>query len=122
PANGNVMATITGSGCQGIAWVNKYYNATVPFTHAAFGGYLVTRLDSYSQADATALVDRSTAAMASPQTGPILIDVEPDLYGGLGDKTTMPPTTPSTDVTYEEEYGNGNADLLDAADILEASG
>ena len=119
-ANGNVQATITGSNAQGIAWVNKYYNAKVPFTHAAFGGYLVTRLDGYTQADATALVDNSLAATGSAPTGPILLAVDTD--DGLGDKTTMPPTTPSTNVTIEENFDNGNADFLHAADILEASG
>jgi uncharacterized protein (TIGR03790 family) len=119
-ANGNVKATIAGSGAQGVAWINKYYNSNAPFTHAAFGGYLVTRLDGYTQADATALVDRSLAATTNPATGPILLDV--DINDGLGDKTTMPPATPSTNVTEEESYDHGNADLLHTADVLEASG
>jgi uncharacterized protein (TIGR03790 family) len=119
-ANGDIRATIVGSGATGKAWINKYYNSTVPFTHAAFGGYLVTRLDAYTQADAMALVDHSLAAKANPFKGPILFDVEPDF--GLGDKSTQPPTTPSTNVTSEESYDHGNADLLHAADILEASG
>ena len=119
-ANGNVQASIVGSGAQGVAWVNKYYNSTVPFTHAVFGGYLVTRLDAYTQSDATALVDRSLLATQTPATGPILLDV--DINQGLGDKTTMPPATPSTNVTLEESYDHGNADLLHAADIMEASG
>jgi hypothetical protein len=119
-ANGDVQATIAGSGADGVAWINKYYNSTAPFTHAAFGGYLVTRLDGYIQSDAMALVDRSLAAMQNPQTGAILIDVPSDF--GSGDKTMMPPTTPSTNVTSEESYDKGNADLLHAAEILEASG
>ena len=92
--NGDVKAAIVGSGAQGVAWVNKYYNATAPFTHAQFGGYLVTRLDGYTQADAMALVDRSLAAMQNPQKGSILLDVPSDF--GSGDKTKMPPITPST--------------------------
>lgn len=119
-ANGDVQATIVGSGAQGVAWINKYYNSNAPFTHAAFGGYLVARLDGYIQSDATALVDRSTAATQNPAIGPILLDV--DINRGLGDKTTMPPATPSTNVTIEETYDHGNADLLHTADILEASG
>jgi hypothetical protein len=121
-ANGDVQATIVGSGAQGIAWVNNYYNATVPFTHAAFGGYLVSRLDGWTQSDATALVDRSLAATENPITGPVLFDVDAGQSSGLGDKTTMPPITPSTNVTTEEGYDNGNADLLHGADVLEASG
>ena len=118
--NGDVKATIAGSGCQGVAWVNKYYNSTSPFTHAQFGGYLVTRLDGFTQSDAMALVDHSLAATQNPVKGPILLVVDTDF--GLGDKTTMPPTTPSTNVTKEESYDHGNADLLHAADILEANG
>jgi hypothetical protein len=118
--NGDVKAAISGSGSDGVAWVNKYYNSTAPFTHAQFGGYLVTRLDGYIQSDATALVDRSLAAMRNLQTGTILFDVPSDF--GSGDKTAMPPVTPSTKVTSEEGYDKGNADLLHAADILEASG
>jgi uncharacterized protein (TIGR03790 family) len=119
-ANGNVIANITGSGITGTAWVNKYYNSTAPFTHAAFGGYLVTRLDGFTQSDAMALVDRSLAATKNPLTGSILFDA--DINDGLGDKTTMPPTTPSTNVTSEESYDHGNADLLHGADVMEASG
>ncbi len=119
-ANGNAQVSIVGSGAQGAAWVNAYYNANVPFTHAAFGGYLVTRLDAYTQADAMALVDRSLAAEQTPGTGPILLDVDANF--GLGDKTLDPPAVPSTNVLFEESYDNGNADLLHAADILEASG
>lgn len=118
--NGDVKATIVGSGATGKAWVNKYYNARTPFTHAAFGGYLVTRLDAYTQADAMALVDRSLAAKANLRKNPILLDVESDF--GLGDKTAQPPYTPSTNITSEESYDKGNADLLHAADILEGNG
>ena len=32
-----------GSGAEGVGWLNRYWNATVPFSHATFGGYLVTR-------------------------------------------------------------------------------
>ncbi len=120
-ANGNVKATIVGSGAQGVAWVNKYYNSTVPFTHAAFGGYLVTRLDGYTQTNAVALVDHAlTAEQNHGSGGPVLLDVDSDF--GLGDKTAMPPTTPSTNVTVEENFDNGNADFLHAADVLQASG
>ncbi len=41
------------------AWANRYWNSTTPFTHAKFGGYLVTRLDGYTEADAKALTTRA---------------------------------------------------------------
>jgi hypothetical protein len=34
------------------AWANRFWNSTEPFTHAKFGGHLVTRLDGYTEADA----------------------------------------------------------------------
>jgi uncharacterized protein (TIGR03790 family) len=119
-ANGNVQASIVGSGAQGVAWINKYYNSTKPFSHAQFGGYLVTRLDGFTQGDAMALVDRSLAAAGNPQAGTVLFDVDSNF--GLGDWTTMPPATVSKKVTAEESFDHGNADLLHAAKILQASG
>jgi uncharacterized protein (TIGR03790 family) len=53
---------IAGSGAIGCAYSNRYWNATDPFSHAKFGGYLVTRLDGYSEADAKALTARSLMA------------------------------------------------------------
>ena len=41
-----------------MGWSNRYWNAAGPFSHAKFGGYLVTRLDGYTEADAKALVAR----------------------------------------------------------------
>jgi uncharacterized protein (TIGR03790 family) len=113
-------ASLTGSGATGIAWVNRYFNATAPFSHARFGGYLVTRIDGYTEADAKALVDRSLAAERGPLAGTILCDVPPDF--GLGDKTAQPLTIPSRKVTSEDSWGNWNADMIHISDILEASG
>jgi uncharacterized protein (TIGR03790 family) len=119
-ANGNVQASIVGSGAQGVAWINTFYNSTKPFSHAQFGGYLVTRLDGFTQGDAMALVDRSLAAAGNPQAGTVLFDVDSNF--GLGDWTQMPPVTVSKNVTAEESFDNGNADLLHAAKTLQASG
>jgi uncharacterized protein (TIGR03790 family) len=119
-ANGNVQASIVGSGAQGKAWINKFYNSTKPFTHAAFGGYLVTRLDGFTQGDAMALVDRSLASDGNPPSGSFLFDVDSNF--GIADPTQFPPATPSTNVTAEESFGDGNADLEHAAQTLQASG
>jgi hypothetical protein len=64
-------------------------------------------------------VDRALAASSS-QTGAVLFDVDSNF--GFGDPTQMPPATPSTKVTAEESFDHGNADLLHAAKILQASG
>lgn len=117
---------ITGSGTVGRGWLNQYWNATVPFSHAQFGGYLVTRLDGYTQGDAIALVTEALAAEQGPGNGPAMFDVD-DTHG-LGDKTQAPEPITSSDydatdgVTAEWDWSVWNADMLHARDVLEASG
>jgi uncharacterized protein (TIGR03790 family) len=115
---GAVKIGITGSGTVGNGWLNRYWNANARFTHSQFGGYLVTRLDGYTAADAKALVTRSLSAEHGV-TGTVLLDAQPDF--GLGDKETEPAPVTMT-VTSESAYGTWNADMMHAHDILEASG
>ena len=116
---GAVKIGITGSGTVGSGYLNRYWNAKVPFTHAQFGGYIVTRLDGYTQADAQALVTRALAAEQAPGTGKILLDL--DGARGLGDKASEPAPVTKT-VTDEWGWETWNADMLHAHDQLEASG
>ena len=84
-----VRISITGSGATGYGWLNRYWNAKVPFTHGKFGGYLVTRLDGYTQGDAEALVMRALAAEKSGLPGgKVLLDVQPDF--GVDDVASQP--------------------------------
>jgi hypothetical protein len=98
----------------------------VPFSHSQFGGYLVTRLDGYTQADAMGLVTEALAAEQKTPGGPAMFDV--DVNHGLGDKTTAPePITasdydPEAGVTSEWDWSVWNADMLRAHDLMEASG
>ncbi len=86
---------ITGSGAIGCAYSNRYWNATEPFSHAKFGGYLVSRLDGYTEADAMALVSRALEAEQGLTNGSVLFDVQPIF--GPGDKATQPaPITGTT--------------------------
>ena len=123
---GATQVPINGSATVGVGWLNRYWNATVPFSHAQFGGYLVTRLDGYTQADAISLVTEALAGEASPGDGPAMFDV--DVNHALGDKTGAPePITfsdydPTMGVTAEWDWSVWNADMLHARDILEASG
>jgi len=117
--SGATQASLTGSGTTGAAWINRYYNSTVPFSHAQFGGYIVTRFDGYTQSDAMSLVDRALAAERAPSTGPVLFDMPADF--GIGDKTTRPLLSPATTVTQEANWGTWNADMLHMADIFEAA-
>lgn len=58
------------------AIINRYWRSTEAFSHAKYGGYLVTRLDGYTEADAKALVDRALATQSSPIC--VLMDANSD--------------------------------------------
>jgi uncharacterized protein (TIGR03790 family) len=111
---------IAGSGAVGCAYSNRYWNATEPFSHAKFGGYLVTRLDGYTESDAKALVTHSLAAEndSAPirARGKVLLDVEPVF--GLGDKATQPAPITSTNILAESAWSEFNADMRHACDVL----
>jgi uncharacterized protein (TIGR03790 family) len=117
---GTMKINIRGSGAIGCAYSNLYWNAIEPFSHAKFGGYLVTRLDGYTEADAISLVLRSLAAEKNISRiltrGKVLLDVEPIF--GLGDKAAQPAPISSTDISSESAYSDFNADMRHAYDIL----
>lgn len=64
---------LTGKEIFGLLTPNLYWRQTDPFEHQLTGGYLVTRLDGYSEADARALVDRALSPRPS-LSGTVLID------------------------------------------------
>ena len=113
---GTMKINITGSGAVGCAYSNRYWNATGPFSHARFGGYLVTRLDGYTEADANALVSRALEAEQSLTNGSVLLDVQP-LFG-LGDKATQPAPITGTTILRESPWSEYNADMRHADDVL----
>jgi uncharacterized protein (TIGR03790 family) len=117
---GTLKTDIAGSGAIGCAYSNRYWNATEPFSHAKFGGYLVTRLDGYNAADTKTLVTHALAAekdIAQILTrGKVLLDVEPIF--GLGDKATQPGPITSTNIPAESAYSEFNADMRHAYDVL----
>jgi hypothetical protein len=43
-----VRLHLSDSGFDGTAWANRFWNSRDQFAHAKFGGYLVTRLDGYT--------------------------------------------------------------------------
>jgi uncharacterized protein (TIGR03790 family) len=111
---------IAGSGAIGCAYSNRYWNATEPFSHAKFGGYLVTRLDGYTESDARSLVARALTAEQDLAgilaRGKVLLDAEPIF--GLGDKATQPAPITSTNILAESAWSEFNADLRHANDVL----
>src|ERR1051325_7110380 len=65
---------INDSGFTGTAWANRFWRSRERFSHARFGGYVVTRLDGYTEGDAKALVDRAIEAERKPPSGTVLLD------------------------------------------------
>jgi uncharacterized protein (TIGR03790 family) len=107
---------IAGSGAVGCAYSNRYWNAREPFSHAKFGGYLVTRLDGYTETDAKALVRRALAAEKGLAKGEILLDVQPIF--GLGDKRAQPAPISGPTIFRESPWSDYNADMQRAHDLL----
>lgn len=113
---GAMKIDITGSGAIGFAYSNRYWNTTEPFSHSKFGGYLVTRLDGYTEADAKALTSRALEAERGLVAGKILLDVQPVF--GLGDKASQPAPISGTVIARESPWNEYNADMQDAHDLL----
>ena len=117
---GAVKISVNGDGAMGYAFSNRYWNATEPFSHSRFGGYLVTRLDGYTEADAKALVRRALAAERGLTNGKVLLDVQPSF--GLGDKAAQPAPITVTEISKESPWSEFNADMRGAHDILAKRG
>jgi uncharacterized protein (TIGR03790 family) len=120
---GAVKISIHGSGADGFGWLNRYWNQDVPFSHAAFGGYLVTRLDGYTQSDAEALVTRSlaveTETIADVHGGKVLLDVQP-IFKFKSTDVAGQPLAVTGPISDELDYGSWNADMVKAGDLLSA--
>ena len=114
---------IHGSGADGVGWLNRYWNQDVPFSHKQFGGYLVTRLDGYTQSDAEALVTRSLAAetetIADVHGGKVLLDVQP-IFKFKSEDVAVQPLAVAGPILDESAWGSWNADMVKAADLLNA--
>jgi uncharacterized protein (TIGR03790 family) len=109
--------SITGSGATGYGWLNRYWRSTAAFSHAAFGGYLVTRLDGYTLEDAEALVNRSLAAdTVVAGSGHVLLDEQPSF--GV-DAVNPQPLAVTGNIPAESDYGSWNADLVKAGELMQ---
>ena len=116
-ARGARKINIRGSGATGWAYINRYWKANEPFSHAKYGGYLVTRLDGYTEADAKRLITQALSAEHGlVADGKVLLDVQPSF--GLGDKAAQPPQLPEENIAQESAWSEFNADMRKAHDIL----
>jgi len=100
--------------------MNRYWGAHEPFSHEKFGGYLVTRLDGYTEADAKALVRRALEAERMRPSGKVLFDTQPIF--GLGDRTQAPKPIEGDVIRAESPWEEYNADLCHAYDLLHERG
>ena len=118
---GAVRISIHGSGADGFGWLNRYWKQNVPFSHRAFGGYLVTRLDGYTESDAEALVTRSLAAetetIADVHGGKVLLDMQP-IFTFKSTDVAGQPLAVTGPISDESDYGSWNADMVKAGDLL----
>src|SRR5665213_2685921 len=122
-----ITIDVKDGGFTGIAWANRFWDSREPFSHARFGGYLVTRLDGYTEADAKALTTRALEAEKTPAVGTILLDTCPTF--GFADSKHQPASLlkkPAVDGKGMEigelNYSQYNADMRSAADLLKARG
>jgi len=120
--NSGSFINVTDTGFTGKAWANKYWNSTERFSHAKFGGYLVTRLDGYTVDEAKLLVRYSLQSEKDGPHGTILLDTSP--LHGLGDVKEVPKSIISsiakgTNTLGELNYNEYDADMVVAGGILE---
>jgi len=111
----------------GIAWANRFWDSHERFSHAKFGGYLVTRLDGYKQADAIALTTRSLQADKQAMAGSILLDTCPSFgYADIKHQPAPQLQKPAVGKRGTEigelSYDQYNADMQRAAERLKARG
>lgn len=120
-----INVVLNDSGFTGKCWVNRYWDAKEPFTHEKFGGYLVSRLDGYTVAQAKALTTNALKAEMKKQTGSFLIDAQNDHKPEeLAKVPIFPNKEGSSEIAVfnEMSYGDWDADLIVAADRLTKAG
>jgi uncharacterized protein (TIGR03790 family) len=118
-----------GKNYYGVSWSNRFWNSKKHFSHAAFGGYLVTRLDAYTQAEAIGLTTKSLAADSARltgkiPTGKILFDECQD-FGTTSVAAqpfsvikANPPVHDTSRILKESTWGDYNSDMQLAHDTL----
>ncbi|MDB5051427.1 MAG: hypothetical protein JWO30_4498 [Fibrobacteres bacterium] len=118
-----------GKNYYGVSWSNRFWNSKKHFSHAAFGGYLVTRLDAYTQAEAIGLTTKSLAADSARlagkiPTGKILLDEAQD-FGTTSVAAqpfsvikSNPPLRDTSRILKESTWGDYNSDMQLTHDTL----
>ncbi len=113
------------SGFTGKCFANRFWNSNERFSHAKFGGYLVTRLDGYTADQAMRLTNSAIKAEKNSPQGPILLDIVAS--HGLTNLDAVP-LSPIKDgaldlhMVNEMAYNEWDTDLTVAGQHLEKAG
>ena len=123
-----IKVTLTDTGFTGTAWANRFWNSPERFSHAKFGGYLVTRLDGYTEQAAEQIVAWALAAERQKPAGTFLLDVCPSFGTSDASLEPIPAFTGKPDPVKgiksvnEIEYKHYNADMVKAEGLLKKLG
>ncbi len=102
----------------GSPYANRYWRSEAPFSHSVYGGYLVTRLDGYTEADAKALVDRATAPCVAPLK--TLLDANsaptPEIIAAQPESLLLPDG--SINPTYQLKLADYDGDIIKASQVI----
>lgn len=120
---------INDSGFTGTCWANRFWNSTERFSHAKFGGYLVTRLDGYTEEGARMLVRYSLQSEKQKPTGTILLDSKVAYAASQLTGQPVPvfarqpdPKDPSKAALADVGYKDYDMDINKANEVLKARG
>lgn len=104
----------------GAVTINRYWRSTRPYLHSISGGYLVTRLDGYTEADAKSLIDHARANCAAPLK--VLLDANSAQAAMVINRQPMSILLPdgTLDHNYQYTYGDYDGDIARASQILSA--
>jgi len=120
-----VPVALSDSGFTGKCWANRFWNSQERFSHAKFGGYLVTRLDAYTEDEAKLLTAYALEAEKARPSGKILIDIASGHGMGAMDKVPQGVVKDGKFDTHfinEMAYNDWDADMAVAAKGLEKAG
>lgn len=98
--------------------INRYWRSTEPFSHSKYGGYLVTRLDGYTEADAKALVDRALDAQTSPVY--VLLDAvsKPDTAAIAKQPISVLMPDGTLNKSFGIAFSDFDADMIRASEVI----
>ncbi len=126
---GSFKISINDSGFKGTCFANRFWSSNERFSHAKFGGYLVTRLDGYTEDDARLLVRYSMQSEKQEPTGTILIDSKVSYPDDQLTGQPVPvfakapdPKDPGKAALADVEYKHYDMDMNKAASVLKARG